>query len=421
MARSTTSKSGVAKAYDNNDKETPKVPPIVIGVVKSNVDTTRSGTIEVYINIAGGPNPNASVVKVRYMSPFLGIASSAGNPNSGSDKSGDGKFVGNPQSYGFWASSPDVGTEVVCVFINGNIDQGYYIGCVPKVGLLQMTPAIGASDKVVPNSTEATSYGGADRLPTSEVNTANPSVQKSSQIYDQPKPVHSYQASILAQQGLIRDNIRGVISSSAQRESPSRVFGISTPGGPIYEGGYTNATIGEAAINPETPDVKLAQVGRTGGHTFTMDDGDLEGQNQLVRLRSSAGHTILMNDSAQSMFMIHANGQTWVEMGAEGTIDLYSTNSVNIRSEGDLNFHADRDINMHAAKDFTVYADNFNVEADTNMNIRTGADLTQYTVGKHTLKVDGVLALASKGEASIASSRIFTGSSVNCPATFFQE
>jgi hypothetical protein len=406
MAENTTRIVGTPNNYKADRGASTLMNMPIIGVVKNNIDPTHSGRIQVYLAQFQAPNPNDSAnwVTVSYMSPFHGSSGNNNNPSPSAATDGYGKYVGNPQSYGFWASAPDIGSEVLCIFANGDPQQGYYIGCIPKAGVLSMTPSLGSTSAVVPNSAEAKAYGGADRLPTGEANSNNPTIDNSGSINTDPKPVQSYQAAILQQQGLLRDNDRGTISSSASRESPSRVFGMSTPGGPIYEGGYTNATIGEAAINPETPDAKLAQVGRTGGHTFTMDDGDLEGQNQLVRLRSSAGHTILMNDSAQSMFMIHANGQTWVEMGAEGTIDLYSTNSVNIRSEGDLNFHADRDINMHAAKDFTVYADNFNVEADTNMNIRTGADLTQYTVGKHTLKVDGVMALASKGEASIASS-----------------
>ena len=39
-------------------------------------------------------------------------------------------------------------------------------------------------------------------------------------------------------QGLVQDNVRGTTSSSARRESPSAVFGISTPGRVRYR--FTN-------------------------------------------------------------------------------------------------------------------------------------------------------------------------------------
>jgi len=202
MATDNIKKTGTASGYKNDRGKATLITAPVIGIVKNNIDPSRSGKIMVYVSNFGGSDPNNqnSWLPVRYMSPFMGISSPSINPADGKDKTGDGKFIGNPQSYGWWASSPDIGTEVLCIFVNGRSDQGYYIGCIPKVGLLQMTPAIGASDRVVPNSSEASTYGGADRLPTSEVNYSNPSVKKSGQIYNEPKPVHSYQAAILAQQ-----------------------------------------------------------------------------------------------------------------------------------------------------------------------------------------------------------------------------
>lgn len=384
------------------------VPYACIGIVKDNIDHTHTGRIKVYINRGGAVDPNNSKywIGVSYLSPWFGVIAPGYDiyGQKGTDRTGFGKYVGNPHSYGFWATAPDIGTQVICIFINGRSDQGYYIGCVPQPGLTHMVPAIGSSTKVVPNANEASTYGGADRLPTVEVNYANPSIRNSPTIYSQPKPVHSYQASILAQQGLVRDNLRGVIGSSSQRETPSRVFGISTPGGPVYSGGYDKTNIKKAA---ETEDVsKLQTIGRTGGHTFVMDDGDMDGQDQLIRLRTSAGHMIMLNDSGQNLTIIHSNGQSWIELGREGTIDMYATNSVNIRTEGDLNLHADRDINLHAKRNLNGYGENIKLEADKNMTIRTNQNFNQYTVGTYTTKVDGPMSMESKGDASFHSKSI---------------
>ena len=415
MAQDDPIRSGTPNNYKADRGGANLISEAVIGVVKSNVDSTRSGRIKVYIAKFGGSNPDDSNnwTTVRYVSPFAGIAGLGGTPGTGGQVEGYGKFVGNPQSYGFWASAPDIGTEVLCIFAEGKTQEGFYLGCIPRAGLLSMTPAMGATSAVVPNSAEAKTYGGADRLPTSEVNVTNPNLAKSATITSDPKPVHSYQASILFNQGIIRDNSRGVISSSAQRESPSRVFGFSTPGGPVYSGGYTNSTIAQAATS--STNAKLQVTGRTGGHSFVMDDGGLQGEDTLMRFRTSSGHTIMMNDSEQALFIIHANGQTWVELGKEGTIDMYATNSVNIRTEGDLNLHADRDLNLHAAKNLRMYADNIMMEADTNTTIRSGANFAQQTVGTHTVKATGDLSLASSGAASLAASgaAYLNGSKVN--------
>lgn len=401
--------SGVSKADTDAAGGAVLVPHLCIGIVKDNIDHTHSGRIKVYIGKGGSSDENNDKgwIGVSYMSPYFGIIAPGYNiyGGSGSSAEGYGKYIGNPHSYGFWATAPDVGTKVLCLFVNGRQDNGYYIGCVPEPGLTHMVPAIGATNLAVPNSEEAKTYGGADRLPGTEVNNANPAIRNSPTIYNQPKPVHSYQASILSNQGLVRDNLRGVISSSSQRETPSRVFGISTPGGPVYSGGYDKTNIRQVA---ETADIsKLQTIGRTGGHTFVMDDGTTEGQDQLIRLRTSAGHMIMMNDSGQNLTVIHSNGRSWVELGREGTVDVYSQNSVNIRTEGDLNIHADRDINMHAKRDIKMYAENsIQLQSEKNTQMRAGQDFNQYTVAKHTVKVDGPMSYESKADASFHSKAI---------------
>jgi hypothetical protein len=226
--------------------------------------------------------------------------------------------------------------------------------------------------------------------------------------------VHSYQASILSQQGLVRDPIRGVISSSAQRESPSRVgYGISTPGRPVYEGGYTDEQIADAA--KEGSPAKLKVIGRRGGHTFVMDDGDSLGRDQLVRLRTATGHQILMSDNGQTLMILHSNGQSYIELGKEGTVDIYSTNSINLRTQGDLNLHADNNVNIHAKKDMNFYAENMNFTTEKEMNQRVGSNYKGFTSGTHTEKVSGAMSFESSGESSFASSSVtyINGSIIN--------
>jgi hypothetical protein len=415
MATDNIKKTGTVNIYKNDRGGATLITEPVLGVVKNNIDPTKSGRVQVYVANYGGQDPEDSKnwFTVSYLSPYMGITTPNNDVINGPDKTGFGKYVGNPQSYGFWASAPDIGTQVVCIFVDGRPEQGYYIGCVPQAGLLSMTPAIASTSNIVPNEVEATSYGGADRLPTTEINYSNPALRNSPTLTSEPKPVHSYQAAILNEQGLIRDNIRGVISSSAQRETPSRVFGISTPGGPIYEGGYTNATIKQAAKTSSSE--KLQILGRTGGHSLVMDDGDLSGMDQLVRIRTAAGHQIMMNDSGQTLFIMHSNGQTWIELGKEGTIDMYATNSVNIRTQGDLNLHADRDVNINAKRNLNMFGKNVSCESDQDFNIRAGQNFSGYSALNYTLKVGGSMSMSSTGAASYSSAGVayINGSKVN--------
>lgn len=383
----------------------------VIGIVKNNIDTIRSGRIQVYIQDKNGFDPDDSKnwVTVRYLSPFYGRTYPTSSDN------GFGSYGTNPISYGEWHSPPDIGTQVICIFVNGDMNYGYYIGCVPEPEALTMVPAIGASvGKVILNEGESTSLAGTTQLPVTNLNVNDPNISESNEFLDVAKPVHSYVASTMAQQGLIRDTIRGPITSSAQRETPSRVgWGVSTPGRPIYEGGLTDASIGDAAAGTGAG---TKVISRRAGHTFVMDDGDLVGKDQLIRLRSSLGHQILMSDDGQCLFIIHANGQSWIELGKEGTIDMYATNSVNIRTQGDLNLHADNNLNIQANKNINIKAkENLTINTEQDYELRVAANHKEHTVGNHTLKVTGQMSMASNGDASYASQGIafVNGAKVN--------
>ena len=380
----------------------------VFGVVKDNVDSTRSGRLQVYIADFGSPNPDDcnSWTTVSYMSPFYGVTKPSG------PQTGYGTYVQNPHSYGVWNSPPDIGTTVICIFINGDMNYGFWIGCVPEPEALTMVPALGGVETVVPNAGEAKSLGGSTLLPVTNMNTDNASIANSADYITAPKPVHSFQASIFAQQGLIRDSIRGPISSTAQRETPSRVgWGVSTPGRPIYKGGYTDANVADSAEAANSD--KLTIVARRGGHSIVMDDGDLIGQTQLIRIRTALGHQITMSDDGQTLFIVHSNGQSYIELGKEGTIDMYATNSVNIRTQGDLNLHADRNVNINAAKDLNISADNINVNSANNYSQLVGADYSSDIVGKLSTKVGGTMSMSSFGDGSYASgSTMFINGSV---------
>jgi hypothetical protein len=381
---------------------TPLMPPHpVIGIVKDVVDNTFSGRLRVYI--AGGPNDEddeGGWKTVNFMSPFFGATLG----NAGDSDLGD--YTTNPSSYGMWYSPPDIGTSVLCVFVNGDPSKGFWIGCIPTFDALSMVPAIGATDNIVSNDSQSQTMGGSVRLPTTNLNSNNPELARSQQFREAPKPVHSYVAAVMQQQGVLRDPIRGAIGSNAQRETPSRVgWGVSTPGRPIYEGGYNDETIADLKNLDLKNTYNLQVVSRRGGHSIVMDDGDIIGRDQLIRIRTALGHQILMSDDGQCLSILHSNGQSYIELGAEGTIDMYSTNSINMRSQGDINIHADRDVNINGNKNLKI---NSNGDLEINSTKKTkqcvGTNFNFSCGQLYTVNGGMGLALSSGGVSSIAGS-----------------
>lgn len=385
----------------------------IIGIVKDNIDPLRSGRIRVALQDGKGsvsPDDSSGWVTVSYLTTFFGSV----RPTAGSDTGNYGSYKANPSSYGQWQSPPDIGTKVICIFVNGDMNAGYYIGAIPEPETLHMVPALGAATNVTVNENEAESLSGAPRLPTTNINTNNPEINESDQFLEEARPVHSYTASVMSQQGVIRDPIRGPISSSASRETVSRVgWGVSTPGRPIYEGGYDDSNLPENLDQANAE--KLKVVSRRGGHSIVMDDGDIIGRDQLIRIRTALGHQILMSDDGQTLMILHSNGQSYIELGKEGTVDIYSTNSINMRTEGDFNIHADRDINLHAEEKINIKAKNINVNSTEEINLKSGKDFKLDVGQNYTAKVKAAIALNASGQASLTSSSqtFINGSRVN--------
>ncbi len=364
-----------------------------VGRVVNNVDPVRSGRLQVFIEqFSTGDGENPETWRwVSYLSPFYGST----EPSTA--ETGTGTYPGNQQSYGMWFTPPDLGTRVMCFFVNGDPDLGYYIGCIPEPGINRMIPAMGAVPRDqyrVQNNSQAEYFANAAQLPVTEINNNNEAITNNPRFFDQPKPVHSYQSAIFFQQGLVNDTERGPIGSSAQRESPSTVYGISTPGQPIYQGGLDPNTIRRQLLAGDVKPQDVKVIGRQGGHTLVMDDGNLDGANSLLRLRTAKGHQITMSDSGNFFYITHANGQSWIELGSEGTVDIYSTNSVNVRTQGDINLHADRDINMFAGRNFNVSSGvATNIGSTTALNLASEQALTVYGVASVGIRSDASLNL----------------------------
>jgi putative chitinase len=278
---------------------------------------------------------------VQYCSPFYGITSIK---HEGTDPQ---KFDDVQKSYGFWMVPPDIGTKVLVMFVEG-MPFGYWIGCLSDQFQNHMIPGIAASKNVHLSGEDQLKYG-TSNLPVAEFNKKVAKPEGFSPNSER-KPVHPFADRLLAQ-GLLLDDIRGVTSSTARREVPSSVFGISTPG-------------------PLDPNGRKAQVGyqrkvtvpvsRLGGSQFVMDDGDASGQNELVRIRTRTGHQILLHNSSDLIYVANSKGTAWIELTSNGKIDIYAKDSVSIRTQNDFNFRADRDVNIEAGR-------NINIKAEQNM------------------------------------------------------
>jgi hypothetical protein len=361
------------KSVNPGDQAPPRPGPFLAKVV-GNLDQEYMGGLTVQLMKPGGNDAvDGQTIPVKMLTPFYGTT---GVGNVGVDPN---DYNNTQKSYGMWFVPPDVGTIVLVFFIDGNPKYGYWMGCALDDGMNFMLPGIAATQAVVE---------GGGRLPVAEYNK---------KLHEQmcvdttkvKKPKHPF-TSILEIQGLLKDDIRGVTTSSARRDIPSAVFGISTPG-PLDK--TPGSKTGDVGVKDNVQ--KGVPVSRLGGTTFVMDDGDdkflrktkaSEGppvymaveqgekggdvkipHNELVRIRTRTGHQILLHNSEDLIYIGNARGTTWIELTSNGKIDIYAEDSISLHTKQDFNVTADRDINLTARGVI-----NLNATANTNI---TGAQV----------------------------------------------
>lgn len=371
-------------------------PGPYLAMVTNHLDPTYMGGLEVTLirAIPGRSTTRTSNVIVKYCSPFFGVTPQSHEGNNSSN------FNDVQKSYGMWMVPPDIGCTVMVFFVEGDINQGYWFGCVPDMYQNHMVPGLAASQYSAMTEEQLRQYG-TRNVPVAEFNknTRNSTGNNSTPNPDRyTKPVHPF-ADRLVQQGLLIDNVRGITSSSARREVPSRVFGISTPGpvdtsSPLKPAGFSTGG-GQGVMMPTS---------RLGGHQLVMDDGDAEGKNELFRIRTRTGHQILLHNSSDLIYIANSKGTSWIELTSNGKIDVYSQDSVSIRSEVDFNFRADRDVNIEAGRNINLNAyGGMQFQSVDKFYLICAADGKIQFNGSYNLSVGNDVKVSAGNEASIVS------------------
>jgi len=308
-------------AGNTNNKGIASSPGIYVGVVKRNDDTQNMGRLQVWVEEFGGdPDEESAWISVSYASPFGGSTSIYEQGTNVKE------YSDTMKSYGFWAVPPDLEARVLIGFAAGKLDKGYWFACLFQRGTQVSIPGIPAKN----------TWSGENK-------PAAPKNKKDSDADLEKYVEHKPMSDALTQQGLADDPIRGTTSSSVTRETPSKVIGLLTPG----------------------------------QHQFVMDDGDKDGNSKLIRLRTTNGTQLLLDDTSGHVYIISKAGESWLELSADGRIHIYGSKDISIRTQENLNFYADKDINIESGANINIKAANdIQVEAGANVKTLAGVDTT---------------------------------------------
>lgn len=299
--------------------------------VVNNEDVNNTGRVTVRIGELGSLSDAPTEHTILLVTPMGGQSGQKGTSQDVTDESS------TTSSFGFWPQPPAPGTNVLVQF-SPSMSQGVLMG-----GIISAP----TNHNMGGNASGENKDGELGPVAEQNPHDTDP----------QTKPGDSARSDQLTEQGLESDYVRGHSMSSARRESPSKVFGITTAGGAV----------------------------------LTMDDGAADGSgSQNIRIRTPGGGQILIDDSTGIVFITNQSGSTHIEMNAEGCIDIFSENSFSVASAQDINFHAQGNINM---------------QADQGINIQAGGDgIRAATDGPLHMKSTGVANMQSDASLSLKAS-----------------
>jgi hypothetical protein len=307
---------------------------IIMGKVKE-----TGGREAIRVQLLGKQYTDSDPITVRLLYPYI---SSKDRTYLGTDVK---NFEDTQTTSGFIVPTPEIGTLGLVALANKNATEGFWLGGImpPEIG--KTIPDFATDSNIAAEKKDLDEYASSVGLPASEKilstddGTVDPTKIK--------RAIHPF-ADILKKQGLLVDTVRGQSSSSFLRDRKTRMLGFNTPGEVA-----DREDLVDTIINNKT-EKRPKKITNKGGHTFTMDDGDVFGANNLTRIRSSKGAQILLHDTEEIVYIANQSGSAWIEMTADGKIDVYAKDSVSIHSEKDFNFRADRDINFEAGRNLNL-------------------------------------------------------------------
>jgi hypothetical protein len=339
---------------------------LTLGTVVDTNDPMQMGRVRT-VCLAWGDTFSTNVEDLpwcTYVSPF------GGQVQVGSRGPGLSPIEGGT-SYGIWAI-PKVKAQVIVACLDGDPQIRVYMGCVYDMFVPHTMP----SGRFMYDDHPALEKDGMDAKP------AGP--YSSRETFIEPLNTNIKQA--FGRKGEPnyewRNRAADYVVARIEPEGLDFVAGQVPDDKDVVHDGWTSTQ--GYAVNRQDPlrkttltdknyDSQILAITSPGFHTLTMDD---RMENCRIRLRTTAGHQILMDDTNERMYIQTAQGNNWIELDQSGNIDIYSANKVNIHAAKDINLTSDESIRMHAKKGIHMYSEEeIRIQALKDVNVRTNQNI----------------------------------------------
>ena len=362
---------------------------VTVGYVVDENDPQQSGRLRVFCP-ALNDKEDADVNDIpwaRYASSFGGAIVTPTFTRGPEEDSTDG-----PIAYGFW-NIPHKNAEVLVCCIDGNPAQRIWFASLMPMGVSHTMP----HGRYFYNKS-GISGNGMPEGPLSSIETA------------EIQPLYANQAEAFTDRTQLEWASRGAdftLSAVVDPEILSNTLSSVLDDADIvyngftYRQGYQLDRMDYQYQSPVTGKNLSNQVYAwvtPGFHAISMDD---RMENCRMRLRTTSGHQILLDDTNERIYVATARGKNWIELDQSGNIDVYSERNISFHAAKDINFTADQNIRMYATEgihlhseqeiratakqDMSLHSDqnvqmhglqDVNIESGQDVNIKSGAVLS---------------------------------------------
>lgn len=325
---------------DNYDRA--QFSGLTLGVVVDTDDPLQMGRLRIFCpSLNDNPKKPQLLPWAIYVTPFGGSINNS-EYYRGSEVA-NGTSEGSLH-YGFWAI-PEMGAQVLVGCVDGDPRRRFWIGCVPEQ---QQTHTLH-------NGRWKWKNGEVDGPLTSSGKPMQPAYSHAQRAFDGQTDspewrsrMADYQTTAVSQDvgqtpnSKMRDALDQ--QNSQIRENDPDTWERATLGAHGYDwSGFKKLAYKSSRVfGWSTP----------GMHSIVMDDRPF---NSRMRLKTTAGHQILLDDTNERIYISTHDGENWVELDRNGNIDMYSSQRISIHAAKDLNLNAGKTIRLFAGEGIHGY------------------------------------------------------------------
>lgn len=406
---------------------------LTIGRVIDTNDPQQMGRVRAFCSGLGDQD-NYKVEDIPwavYITPLSGITSFGTRGPEDDESQG-------PVAYGMW-NVPKIGAYVLVGCIDGQPSMRYFVGCVPPQYMTHTLPHgrhIWGDDK----------YGLPDGPVDSLENPIEPLYRKQTEQFTKQGDLHAsgtpsdprknmewrtrgadYQASAITNLVVehpldspgssVADHEWGSFETITQEDGSTRTIkGI----------GYSVDQLEPDDNYPSTGGVNYdSQVyswNSPGFHSISMDD---RSENCRIRIRTTTGHQVILDDTNERIYVSTSGGNSWVEMDNVGNIDFYGRN-ISFHSTGDFNLFSDKTLRLQAKEGIHIQSgselrlhsvQDLHIKSDTNIRSFATQSIFMESSSQMHLKT-GTLYLAASADlhSKAGGTGYFSGNTVHINA-----